>query len=363
MKALIAILVFSLAGLLWAQGEKGAVELRRANSLRYGEENGAKVQELSGDVYIVKDSLSINCDNALYYPDSGILIFRDNVVLEDGSRDMFADQVTYSDWTEEVNAKGRVKIYQDSISIFADRAIYRERLGSGYLYDDVRVRNERQRVNLKGGIGFFDHREKFAWVAQEPILTRRDSSGMINTEISGDTITFSDSLNIATARGNVIIVRDSLTAFGKLLEFYTDSLYAELTGDPLALSGADSIAGDSMRLYFAGEVLERVEVHGEAIASSPSDSLPDSPRQILTGNQMTLWITESRLSSALVEGSAIATYYVRDKQDAQGLNVTSGDRLKITFDERRISRIRVEGGTQGKYTPETLVKAPEQQKP
>jgi len=357
------LLMLCAAALLFGQAPQSAVELRRANSLTYGEENGARVQELIGDVYIVKDSLSINCDQAKYYPDSGRLIFRDNVVLQDGLRQMFADEMTYSDWTEEVNARGRVKVYQDSITIGSERAVYRERLGSGYLYDDVRVKYEPRGIVLKGGIGYFNHFDRSAWVAQDPVLVRRDSTGRMTTQVVGDTITFSDSLGYATAVGNVTITRDSLIAYGDLLEFYTDSMFAELTGKPLAISDGDSIRGDSMRLFFRDEVLERVEVHGDAVATSPADTLPDAPRQILTGEQMTLWITDSRLTSALVEGSATATYYVREKTEKQGLNVTSGDRLKISFEERRISRIRVEGGTQGKYTPESLVSGSEPTKP
>ncbi|MBK6910603.1 MAG: hypothetical protein IPH10_06665 [bacterium] len=346
-----------MSGVL-AQTAPGSVELRRANSLRYAEENGQRVQELTGDVLIVKDSLNITCDQALYYPDSGQLIFRNNVQFQDGQRLLFANEVLYSDWTEELEARGDVRIYQDTITIYCDRALYRERLGSGYLYDRVRVRYEPRGVILNGGIGYFDHKQKSAWVARSPVLTREDSSGVINTRIVGDTITYSEAERQATTIGHVKIVRDSLTAYGSLLEFFTDSLFAALTGDPLALSGADSIGGDSMRLYFHKEQLERVEVEGDAVATSPADSLPGSPRHVLTGQQMTLWIEQSILARALVEGTATATYYVRDRDDAQGLNVTSGDELTIGFDNRRISRIRVEGGTQGKYTPESLLAPP-----
>lgn len=361
MRLLLAMFVLALTTV--AQQRDGAVELRRANSLRYGQENGQAVQELTGDVLIVKDSLTITCEQALYYPDSGRLIFKQNVEFHDGNRLMFANQVIYNDWTEVVEAIGDVRIYQDTITIYCDRALYRERLGTGYLYDNVRVKYEPRGLTLTGGVGYFDHRDNSAWVSRDPILTRKDSLGYINTEIAGDTITYNETLGLATTRRNVIIVRDSLTAFGQLLEFYPDSLYAQLTGKPLALSGADSIAGDTMQLFFKDEELERVEVQGEAIASSPSDSLPNSPRQILTGKKMTLWITNSTLSRALVEENATATYYVRDKQDAQGLNVTSGDKLIITFENRRISRIRVEGGTQGIYTPESIVASPATNKP
>jgi lipopolysaccharide export system protein LptA len=361
MRYLLFILASAL--LVYGQSQNGAVELRRANSLHYGEESGQRVQELDGNVYIVKDSLEITCDKALYYPDSGKLIFRDNVMLQDGQRLMFAREVRYSDWTEELEAEGDLRIYQDSITIYCNRAVYRERLGSGYLYDNVRVKYDPRGVQITGEIGYFDHRTKSAWVSREPVLTQRDSLGTLTTKITGDTITYNESSGLATSRDDVTITRDSLNAYGDLLEFYMDSLFAELTGKPLALSSADSISGDSMRLFFKDEALERVEVHGNAVASSPSDTLPGAPRQILTGKLMTLWIEQSALSRALVEDNATATYFVRDKQDAEGLNVTSGDRLIITFENRRISRIRVEGGTEGKYTPESLVAGPAPNKP
>jgi len=357
------ICVLLLCAISFAEVGDGSVELRRANSLRYGEENGQRVQELTGDVFIVKDSLQINCDQAMYYPDSGKLTFRKNVIVQDGQRLLFANQVDYSDWTEELEARGSVRIYQDSITIYCERALYRERLGNGYLYDRVRVKYESRKVNLTGDIGYFDHRDKSAWVSRKPVLTRGDSTGVVNTRVTGDTITYSENLGMATSRGNVTIERDSLNAFGKLLVFYPDSLYAELTGQPLALSGSDSISGDSMRLFFHEEELERVEVRGAAVASSPADTLAASPRQILTGKKMTLWIEKSLLSRALVEENATATYFVRDREDSQGMNVTSGDRLVITFSDRKISRIRVEGGTQGKYTPESLVANPAARKP
>jgi len=337
---------------------QGSVELRRANSLRYADENGQRVQELTGDVLIVKDSLNITCEQALYYPDSGRLFFRNNVQFQDGQRLLFADEVRYSDWTEELEARGDVRIYQDSIVIYCDRALYRERLGNGFLYDNVRVRYEPRGVILNGGIGFFDHRVRDAWVTRDPVLTSEDSLGAVNTRITGDTISYSDSKRRATTIGDVKIVRDSLTAYGALLDFFTDSLFANLSGEPLALSGADSISGDSLRLFFEGEQLEHVEVEGNAHATSPADSLPNSPRHILTGQQMTLWIENSLLSRALVEGTATATYFVRDRDAAQGMNVTSGDVLTIGFDNRRISKIRVEGGTQGTYTPESLLAVP-----
>ena len=110
-----------------------------------------------------------------------------------------------------------------------------------------------------------------------------------------------------------------------------------------------------MRLFFVEEQLERVDVIGHAVVTSPADSGFSEPVNRMEGFLMTLWIDSGMVTKILVEGNAIATYYVRDKDQPRGLNITSGDRLWVFFEDRKIARIRVEGGTEGDYTPQRLV--------
>jgi lipopolysaccharide export system protein LptA len=55
--------------------------------------------------------------------------------------------------------------------------------------------------------------------------------------------------------GHVQIERDSLTATGHLLEYFTQQHVAELTGTPHAVRGADDIEGDTLRMFFEEEKL------------------------------------------------------------------------------------------------------------
>jgi hypothetical protein len=75
----------------------------------------------------------------------------------------------------------------------------------------------------------------------------------------------------------------------------------------------------------------------------------------MEGKTITLHVSDGLVERVDVEGTATATYHVRDQQKKRGLNVTSGDRLHVFFENRKISRIRVEGGTEGTYTPERLI--------
>jgi lipopolysaccharide export system protein LptA len=352
---LCAILLMA-SGAIALESAREPIVLDHANSLQSYLENGVRWQELQGDVAMTKDSLRVTCQSATFYPDSGLVIFRQNVEFKDPQRILFASQVTYNDVTQQVDADGDVRIYQsDTLSATCRRARYKQRFKQVYLYDDVKLREDGRRILLTGATGFLDHEASYGWVTGNPVLVERDSLFHKLTEIRGDTIFYDDAAKNATCAGNVAVERDSLFARGKRLEYNTQNRYALLVGEPDAQRGEDLIQGDSLKLYFEDEQLTKVEVLGNAVATSPADSGFSEPRHKMEGNMMTLWIDSTAISSAIIEGNAIATYYVRESAKPRGLNVTSGDRLFVYFVERKISAIRVEGGTEGTYTPQRLV--------
>jgi lipopolysaccharide export system protein LptA len=367
MKRLLVVLgMAAFAVTLCAQPrERTPIVLEHANTLSVTEEGGVRRQELHGNVRITKDSLNVTCDNAVYYPDSGRIIFRDNVVFADRHRTLFADEVTYNEFTEQVDAVNHVRVYQqDTLSASARSARYFERLNQGFLYDDVHMREEPRRVLLTGKLGFLDHDRQYGRVTGDPVVTERDSLQKLASEIRGDTVEYFGAEKRIRVSGNVHVDRDSLIATGTSLNYLMAEHMAELTGQPEAVRGTDDVHGDTMRLFFEKERLTRVEVIGHAVATNPADSGALEPQNRMEGKKMTLWTENGQLSRALIEGTAIATYYVRDKSEKRGLNITSGDCLRVFFEKRKIARIRVEGGTEGIYTPERLLsKQPESSKP
>jgi hypothetical protein len=349
-------LIFVLLTIAIALAARSPVILQRANSLKSFEENGVQRKELDGDVWIVKDSLSIFCQKAIYYPDSGALILQGNVEFQQPHRILYANEVLYDEFTEEVIATGDIRIYQDSLKANARRAEYHERFKSVYLYDDVKIMDDSRNVELRGQTGFFNHETQYARMTGSPYLTQRDSSYAIVTQIFGDTIEYFGDTKRANASGNVIVKRDSLIANGSHLQFHQDSSYAELIGAPKAVQQFDEITGDTLRLFFNDEQLEHVEVLGHALATSPADSIRPEPRNRMEGKRMSLWIEKNELARVVVMGNAIATYYIRENNEPKGRNVTSGDTLNVYFADAKISHIEVEGGTRGVYAPEQIVR-------
>ena len=349
--------ILTLTAVLAAAQEKTPLNLDHADTFSSSETGGVRRQELRGHVRMSKDTLTVDCQQALYYPDSGIVVFSIDVCFRDPKRTLFADEVRYNEITEEVTANSRVRVYQgDSMSVTCSRAKYYERLRQGHLYDNVRIREEKKRVLLTGKQGFMDHELRYGRVFGNPIMTERDSLSNLLTEVHGDTVEYFGNEKRVRVQNNVRIDRDSLTATGLTLDYATDLRTAVLTGAPKAQRGTDHVSGDTIRLFFEkDEKLSRVEVNGSAVATSPADSGFTEPKNRMEGKTMTLFVTDGAIENVLVEGTATATYFIRDKQEKRGMNVTSGDRLRVFFEDRKISRIRVEGGTEGTYTPERLI--------
>jgi lipopolysaccharide export system protein LptA len=336
--------------------ERSPIVLEHANSLQVVEDQGQRRQELRGAVRITKDSLVVTCEHAVYYPDSGLLIFSDNVIFQDPNRILMADKVTYNELTEEVFAENRVRVYQhDTLSATAHTARYFNRLEQGWFNDDVQMRYENRRILLTGDRGFGDQSLEYGRVIGRPVLTERDSLAKILTRVRGDTIEYFGREKRARVSSHVKVERDSLTATGKLLDYFIADHRAVLLGSPEAIRGEDHVTGDTLTLVFSGDTLKQVEVGGGAVVTSPADSGFTEPKNRMEGKHMTLWIDSGLVKEVLVEGSAIARYHPREKTEKRGLNITSGDRLRVFFENRRMARIRVEGGTQGTYTPQRLL--------
>lgn len=348
------------AGAAAPDAPRSPIVLEHANSLQVVEDQGVRRQELHGEVRITKDSLTVTCENAVYYPDSGLLIFRDNVVFQDPHRILMADQVTYHEFTEEVFAESRVRVYQqDTLSATSRTARYFNRMQQGWLYDDVQMRYESRHVLLTGDLGFADEEQQYGRVTGHPVMTERDSLDKILTRVRGDTIEYFGVEKRVRVSSKVQVERDSLVATGSVLDYFTKDHLAVLLGKPQAVRGDDHVVGDTITLFFKGDTLDRVEVGGNAVVTSPADSGAVEPKNRMEGQHMTLWIDSSLVKEVLVEGTAIAKYHPRDKGKKEGLNVTSGDRLRVFFENRKMARIRVKGGTQGTYTPQRLLGATE----
>jgi hypothetical protein len=119
---------------------------------------------------------------------------------------------------------------------------------------------------------------------------------------------------------------------------------------------ATQVTGDSIDVFLEQRVLRRAVVTGNAFAASQSDTLRRDRFDQLSGEAMTLLFDERKLAGIVVDRRSTSLYHLYDDARPNGANRASGDRIVLRFAGGTMEGISVQGGVQGEYYPERMVK-------
>lgn len=322
--------------------------------------------ELMGNVVVVDDSgVTMKCPRGMYYRDERRAVGLDSVLIDDGTviltarygeyfvdpkRAFFRNQVVVRDTASIVNA--------DSLTYFR---IEKKSVAEG----NVAVYNRTDRITITGRQ--LDHwsAKQFSRVTGHPLLTQIDSSadGTIDTLFVRSRVmeAYRDTLKLFVAIDSVSILRADLAAVCSVARFYTANDSITLRGGPVVWYEKTQVTGDSINVYLRHRKLDRVHVLGNAFAISESDSNYPGRYDQLSGEQMFMQFGSKGLAQIDVESRATSLYHLYEDSLANGLNKTSGDRILIGFEDGKVASIRVQGGVEGKYVPENLVRGKEEE--
>lgn len=329
--------------------------LERADLMRTEQTEGGVVRYLDGSVKITQDTLAILADHAIYEEFIGRLIFTGNVHFIEPTRQIWADQAMYYEKDGRATAEGNVRIEQDSLIMNCNRVVYSEDRHEASFFGDVFIHSLRENAILTGNHGAYHRETDRAAMTQNPRMVRYFSSSD-SMVITGNVIEYFFDWRQATVSDHVRIQRGDFDAMGELLHYSDDSSWARLIGDPEIHHKQDQVFADTVDAYFYDQHLRRILLSGNALATSPVDTLHPEPINRICGKSMELLFADDELDSIYVTGNARSTYYVRDPNAEKGANQVSGDRMILHVADGRIRWIFVEGGTEGIYCPERLEK-------
>jgi lipopolysaccharide assembly outer membrane protein LptD (OstA) len=352
-----------LWGCIWIPAGAGAqpvrkaspIVLERADLMRTEQTSQGVTRYLDGSVKITQDTLAILADHAIYEEFVGRLIFTGNVHFIEPSRRIWADQAVYYEKDGRATAEGNVRIEQDSLIMNCNRVVYSEDRHEASFFGDVFIHSLRENAILTGNHGAYNRDNDRGAMTQNPRLVRYFSQAD-SMVITGNIIEYFFDRREATVSEQVHIRRGDFDASGDRLHYSDDASWARLTGNPEIHRRRDLVFADTVDAYFHDQRLRRILLRGNAVATSPVDSLQPEPVNRVNGKSMELVFAEDELDSIYVTGNARSTYYVREPNSEKGANQVSGDRMNLYFADGRIRWIYVEGGTEGMYYPEKLEK-------
>jgi hypothetical protein len=170
---------------------------------------------------------------------------------------------------------------------------------------------------------------------------------------------YRDSTKRLLATDSVEIVRSELAGIAGVAVFFTEADSVLLRRSPVVWYQNTQVSGDSINVYLQFRKLRLVSVMGNASAISPSDSLHPDRYDQLTGDTLRLLFARQALERIDVDNHAISVYHLYEDNRPNGLNKTSGDRIVMQFDRGKVHAIKVYGGVEGQYFPEQMVKGRE----
>lgn len=344
-------------------GESSTLILRNANYNRNTLVNGRLVSVLEGNVIFKYDDAIIRSDQATWYRRRGIAHFKGNVRISQEDQLLTCKRLKFNRNEKKITAYENVDFY-----------------------DKV----EMMRITSQKGTYFLETGN--LTVTKDPVLFQYDTARAETLSISGDRMHYDDSLNIATAEKNVLILKGLLKAECKTATYNLEAHKARLREDPWIYYDIHELTGDSVDLFFTDkEVLYGVsvmrngkgfhrdvtekdtiftEVTGDSIYMDIAENgsvekmwtyrdantlyYSSNTRHLVNegnGKVMILDFTEGTTGNLTISGNAECTYYLNEDKES-GKNEANGDDIVIHFRDGKAVYIKLIGGVRGTYFAE-----------
>ncbi len=323
------------------------------------------VVRLFGRVKVVGDSLTMTSTEGTYYGDDrraemsmGVRLLRGNMVLTARFGEYWANE-------KRARFKGDVLAVDSVSTTRSDVLTYYETEEKSIAVGNVRVDSPENNVTVFGDSLVHFDRERYSVIPRNPRLMQIDTvaEGMVDTLlVSGAYMeAFQDSVQRFVTNGLVEMARSDFAArCGEALYFHTRDRLV-LRDHPVVWHGDNQVTGDSVVIRTSNRKLESVWVSGRSMAVSRADSVQRERFNQLHAREITLRFREGRIYQIDAERNATSLYYLFDGTVPNGVNRSSGDRIVMDFLDRRIDRIKIIGGIEGKYFPEPMIAKRERQ--
>ena len=337
-----------------------ALELINANANSNRFENGAVVSTLSGNVEFLWNDTRIFSDKTIWRRSNGHLTMSGNIKVLRNKQELTCDFA-------EFYSNGKILQLKDNV--FAVDSNYRATMFSGKA--DYFVKTDS------------------VFLAQNPKIHFWEFASADTITVLGKTMNYTSKTGIARADENVKIIGTDFVSFSDTGYYFADTKKGMLIGKkPRIEYDNSSVIGDTIHILFGESSLDEFFVIGNPIAKSREENGGDSVFMELSGDTLRFFIKEQKISQILseknatfkrfrqnnetltdktwgeriltlldyedcddckifsvVQGNAKAVYF-----DDKTKNESSGDTLKMFFDDNGVTQVIISGKVKGRAT-------------
>ncbi|MCS6966816.1 MAG: hypothetical protein NZ473_08695, partial [Candidatus Kapabacteria bacterium] len=280
-------------------GPPPPVVLHHADSFFGRQSDSGEVRELRGNVHLQQGTTILRCGSALQYLETGLVILRQNVYIEQGDLHISAPTITYNPVTGIATAENGAEVRQGKRTIRARWGMYdiprRELLFQSFVHfrdDSIDLRTDTlryfrltERAHARGGVyvesplqrlaaeaDTLDYQPRSGWMrfAGSVILHQRPASTTSSTDTlwlmaSTATIVQSNGRSTLEASGSIALVQDtSWAARAESIRWQSSAEILSLRGTPVIWYGNAELTGDSVVVVFFSGQFHRLHCVGRS---------------------------------------------------------------------------------------------------
>ncbi|MDP4218818.1 MAG: OstA-like protein [Bacteroidota bacterium] len=319
-----------------------------------------------------QDKTVLTSNDLTYFRSTQTSIARGKVFVRADSGTVKADEVTNAKTLGETIARGNVEARNDSLIILSQYLYESKPLGLLTASGNVQAYSIQNNTIQYGDTLARFRKTGYSIVPKNPLLLIIDSSQRRDSLTGKMKLTF-DTLRIKSrvmeafegdtahfiATDSVKLARSNFAAIGGVLYYSRQDSIMRLYGNKKQNMWYDSteIDGDSIVMYQKEKKLDHVIAFGHAFATDPYKDTTVSGRiNQLSSQKMTLYVSRDTVRSLVAVDNALSIYFVSSDDKPSGFNRSSGDSLRIDFENNAPKRVAVLSGTEGEYWPERFVK-------
>ena len=352
-----------------------------ANNLSGGRGPEGDALILNGPLRVTRGRTLLTADNGRYMRATGLIDLTGRVRLVDSTTTVTCEHALFSENDDRLNLDGNVVIVDRDATLRAPAGWYDRRLGVAHLSGGVTGNEKKQRLaadevtylrdsllvqargRVKGwddenkveldarSVDFF-RRTRIAVATGDPEMRTREEDGR-STVLRAMLLRVNSATRVAEAVDSVRVSRDTLSGRADYARFDDSTGVGVLFGSPRVWDDETVVTGDTIETHSVKRHLNRVLVRGHSVmdyAGLHEANAGESSR--LTGSRLEAWVDESRMDSLMATGSARNQYSSTARAGkTHELNLAHGDTILVYFKDRKIDRARVQGGAAGEYHP------------
>ena len=303
------------------------------------------------DVEVYGDDFTLSGDTMVYNTETGRISITGPTTIRDSSNTLYAEDGWYDSKTGEAELLKNPRVFNDKQELTANYIKYNEKDGSGRALDQVRIHDFENKSIVTGNTVTYDDSMEIATVTDSALFmmySEKDDTLFLHADTLRAVPDTIPDEKIIKAFYGARFFRSDMQGICDSLVYFTKDSVVQLHQNPVVWSEVHQLSADYIEMQQKTDSPDEMILKNNSFIISKLDS---SRFDQIKGKNMVGYIVNNELERIDVDGNGQTLYYAREDSAIIGLNQAESANISIRFKEGRAFKIIFIKAPQGQLKP------------